>query len=299
MDNRKLCVKHNKVPKVLMIGNGINRTFGFASWDELIEAIRTKDLTGEEKAALENVPYPLQPVILTEDHLGTQMQSISKELSELRAPEAEEEMLRTLAALPVDGILTANYTYELEKALDNQFKCLPARKCKARKTALDGAGKYSTEQLHTYFDVGEYPPVWHIHGEASRHGTMVLGHYYYGKLLAKMQQYISSMMVCYKARNAKGQDFEMRSWLDYFMLGDVYIVGLGMALSELDLWWLVNCKKRNFPNRKVVLYKKDIKPEEKLLAEAYGVIVETDNFEGDYLAYYQWVGDKLSHELTE
>ena len=299
MEIRKLCVEYGRTPKVLMLGNGINRAFGFASWDDLIESIRTKDLTSEEKEALKNVPYPLQPVILTEDRLGTQMRSISKELSDLRAPEAEEEMLRTFATLPVDSILTANYTYELEKALDDQFKCIPARKCTARKAALDGAGKYSTEQLHTYFDAGEHPPVWHIHGEAARHGTMILGHYYYGKLLAKMQQYISSMMVRFKARNAKGLDFEMRSWLDYFMLGDVYIVGLGMALSELDLWWLVNCKKRNFPDRKVVLYKKDIKPEEKLLAEAYGVIVETDSFEGDYPAYYQWVGDKLSHELTE
>ena len=97
MEIRKLCVEYGRTPKVLMLGNGINRAFGFASWDDLIESIRTKDLTSEEKEALKNVPYPLQPVILTEDHLGTQMRSISKELSDLRAPEAEEEMLRTAA----------------------------------------------------------------------------------------------------------------------------------------------------------------------------------------------------------
>ena len=90
---------------------------------------------------------------------------------------------------------------------------------------------------------------------------------------------------------------ELRSWLDYFMLGDVHIVGLGMALSEMDLWWLVNCKKRHFPGRKVILYKPDIKPEEKLLAEAYGVTVNADGFTGDYKAYYSWLCTELEKTL--
>jgi hypothetical protein len=126
---------------------------------------------------------------------------------------------------------------------------------------------------------------------------MVLGHYYYGKLLAKMQQYISSLLSRYNARVAKGQSMNLRSWLDYFMLGDVHIVGLGMALSELDLWWLINCKKRHFPDRQVILYKPDIKPEEKLLAEAYSVTVNTDGFTGDYKAYYNWLCTELERIL--
>ena len=89
----------------------------------------------------------------------------------------------------------------------------------------------------------------------------------------------------------------MRSWLDYFLLGDVHIVGLGMSLSELDLWWLVNCKKRHFPDRTVTLYKPDIRPEEKLLAEAYGVRVNTAGFTGDYKAYYQWLYEELKEKL--
>ena len=297
MEDNKLQLAYGQVPKVLLLGNGINRSYGFASWDELIESIRTKDLSDSEKEGIKNVPYPLQPVILTGDHLGTQMKTISGQLSLLKAATEENEVLHAFASLPVNAILTANYTYELEKALNPNFNCLPGRRCGSRKSAYAESGKYNTEQLHTYFDVDKYPPIWHIHGEAARHNTMVLGHYYYGKLLAKMQQYMSSLLSRYNARGAKGQSMELRSWLDYFMLGDVHIVGLGMALSELDLWWLVNCKKRHFPDRKVILYKPDMKSEEKLLAEAYGVTVNTDGFTGDYKAYYSWLCAELERTL--
>ena len=71
MEHSKLQLAYGQVPKVLLLGNGINRAYGFASWDELIESIRTKDLSDSEKENVKNIPYPLQPVILTGDHLGT------------------------------------------------------------------------------------------------------------------------------------------------------------------------------------------------------------------------------------
>lgn len=293
----RLKIAYNEIPKVLILGNGINRSYDFASWDSLIEAISTKESGEIDREILEKVPYPMQPVILTEDHVGTQMKGISNRLSLLRAPSEEETMLNSFASLPIDSILTTNYTYELEKALDNQFVCMPSRKCKARKVAYTKNGDYSTKHLHTCFVLEDYPPIWHIHGEAARHETMILGHYYYGKLLAKMQQYIPSLIARCKTAKSRQLDISIYSWLDYFMLGDIYIVGLGMALSELDLWWLINCKKRNFPDRKVVLYKPDIYPEEKLMAEAYGVVVETDGHNGDYKAYYKWVCEELSKKL--
>lgn len=294
-----LKLEYGHIPKVLLLGNGINRAFDFASWDDLIKSISTKNLSEDEEICMQNVPYPLQPVILTNDHLGTRMKEISQPLSELRATPNEELLLEKYASLPVDAILTANYTYELEKTLDNTFKCVPGCKCKTRYKAYDGGGEYDTRQLHIYFrPIEEKPSIWHIHGEASRHNTMILGHYYYGKLLSKMQQYVSSLIARSKANNARAQDLKIRSWIDYFMLGDVYIVGLGMALSEMDLWWLINCKKRHFPGTTVTLYKPDIKLEEKLLAEAYGMKVETDGLiNNDYKAYYEWVCKELTNNL--
>ena len=47
-----------------------------------------------------------------------------------------------------------------------------------------------------------------------------------------------------------------KSWLEYFIFGDVYVVGFGMDLSEIDLWWLLNRKKREeLPHGKTVFIK--------------------------------------------
>ncbi len=153
--------------------------------------------------------------------------------------------------------------------------------------------------MQTYFLPEEGGlPIWHIHGEASRPDTMILGHYYYGKLLSKLQQNVSQLIKRHKASQAKEFNLEIHSWLDYFMLGDVYIVGCGMALSELDLWWLVNCKKRNFPDRKTILFKPDIRIEERLLAEAYDVEVDRGEIGTGYREYYRRTAENLKRRMT-
>jgi hypothetical protein len=293
-----LYLSYEKIPKILLLGNGINRAYDYASWDDLIKSISTKSLTSSESEAMKTVPYPLQPVILTNDHVDIQIRKISGSLSAEQAPVTEEKLLRKFAMLPVDAILTTNYTYEMEKALIPEFKCVSGRKCKWRKVAYEDDGKYCKEQLHTYFSAEKYSPtIWHIHGEASRPDTMILGHYFYGKLLAKMQQSVPHIIRRYNVSQSKKQDLKLHSWLDYFMLGDVYIVGCGLALSEIDLWWMVNCKKRNFPNSKIVLYKPDIKPEEKMLADAYGIDVMEGDFNGDFKEYYELICAQLGNAL--
>ena len=79
------------------------------------------------------------------------------------------------------------------------------------------------------------------------------------------------------------------------MLGDVYMVGLGLDISEMDLWWLISCKKLHFPETKVVLFKPDIKPTEKLLAGAYNVeVIEGGLVERDFISYYSWVCNRFA-----
>ncbi len=293
-------IEYGQTPSVLLLGNGINRAYGFASWDGLIRSIQTKKLTKEELKCLNKVPYPLQPIILTEDNVGQQMRECAVELTDLRAPDEEEELLRAYASLPVDTILTTNYTYELEKALIPDFKCYALRFCKARKTTVFNTGKDAKRQLHTYYEYGNERSVWHIHGEAARPDTTVLGHYYYGKNLSKMQQYIPSLISRYRASFSRGKGIECYSWIDYFMTGNVFIVGLGMDLSEFDLWWLVNCKKRHFENTSVVIFKPDITPEQRLLAEAYGIKIKAGGLvDEDYRGYYRYVLKELQQILDK
>jgi hypothetical protein len=302
MPERKHSMKISteKPPRILLLGNGINRAYDFTSWDGLIESLRTKELSEEEKRAVKKVPYPLQPVIMTDDQIDQQMKEIADELSEQKASEEEETLLRRYASLPMDAILTTNYTYEIEKALILKFRCVPRRRCKWRRLAYgkagEQAGDYEKRQFHTYFSAEGYAPsIWHIHGEAARPDTMILGHYYYGKLLAKMQKNSSNIIARYKGCRKRKQAMDIRSWLEYFLIGDVYIVGCGLVLSEMDLWWLINCKKRNFPESKVVLYKPDLTLEERMLADAYGVRIKDGGFTGDYKEYYEKICENLEN----
>ena len=71
---------------------------------------------------------------------------------------------------------------------------------------------------------------------------MILGHYYYANNLAKMRALLQGSSKKY-ATKSKTKTSEFDCWLDSFILGDVYVLGFGFDLSELDLWWLLNRKK--------------------------------------------------------
>ena len=285
---KSLRIEYGYTPNVLLLGNGINRAYDFASWDELIKSIQTKELSKEEENALETMPYPLRPIILTDDHVDEKLKNISCDLSELRAGKEEESVLRSLASLPFDAILTTNYTYELEKAIHSEFKCVSKKKCKNRHVTCDKQGKNATRQLHTYFEgSNENQTIWHIHGEANRPDTMVLGHYFYGKLLSLMQSYVALFQKRYKGNVVREQGMNCYSWIDLFMLGNVYVVGQGLDMSELDLWWLINCKRRHFPETSITLYKTNIPESQRMLCEAYNIrMIRGELKDKDYKSYY-------------
>lgn len=300
MDETKISLEYGKIPKVLLLGNGINRAFNFASWTDLLNHLKEREFSKEEDACLKEVPYPLCPVILTKDHIHSKLKKAALDFTELKAPEDEEQLLRKFLSLPFDAILTTNYTYELEKAIYDKFLCKVGRTNKYRKVAFMSNQRDTVKQLYTYYPgVVKTQSIWHIHGEASRPDTMVLGHYFYGKLLSKMQNHVSNLLRRYKGNTTRKQGMDVHSWIDFFMLSDVYIVAQGLDLSELDLWWLINCKKRHFADRKIFLYKPDIKLQEKLLADAYGIQVITSGLnKEDYAAYYSNLADDLNKHMS-
>ena len=197
--------------------------------------------------------------------------------------------------MPFDCILTPNFTYEIQCAVMPDF--------------VDHAPRYRTHtsavplaekgfMLHTYYDlpVGERTlPLFHIHGEARLPDTVILGHYYYGNLLFCCDEYLTRRApACRYPLWVGGGGMEALSWLDYFILGDVYSLGFGFDTSEMDLWWLLCRKKRERadhgelyffePERKSALTKK-------ALLEAYQakcVTLGVSEPEGkDYRNFYE------------
>ena len=151
-------------------------------------------------------------------------------------------MYNKLLDLPVTDILTTNYSYELETAAldcnvtEKQIKKLAHHTAQVSRCEIRG-------RFFTYNQLPNDKRVWHIHGEARTPDSMVLGHYFYGNTVARMKAYLEQYGGLYSHYQKQGQDKPLRSWLDAFILGDVYVLGFGFDLSEFDLWWLLNRKK--------------------------------------------------------
>lgn len=229
-------------PRVLLLGNGINRAFDSDSWDDLLNSIdcrADKYDIGEFRC-----PETLKAVLVTEDNVDSALSGKKEALADLgsQKPEKQLELLRRLLAMNFDHILTTNYSYELETAAlgkdgisENTLKRIQRHTSEVKRCE-------ASFMLHTFNETrfrGGTQKIWHIHGEARKPDSMVLGHYYYGLLMGKMLELNKKRRNSYSSR-----DFEILSWTDAFILGDVYILGYGFGFAESDMWWLLNRKKR-------------------------------------------------------
>jgi len=250
----KLFIKAHETPKVLLLGNGLNRCFGGMSWTDLIYKFPNGQIIPQGS----NIPMPMQIILATDGEVSTNLQK-EKESMYGSVPNKEfSQVLNSLLSICFDDILTTNYSYELEQVIlgNNQVSNHILKNLSSHTSAVSQTDvKYL---LHSFNKVKDNR-IWHIHGEARKPDSIIIGHYYYGKLLWKIQSHIDKKCVgnnsYLKCRN-HGRNISIDSWVDPFILGDVYVLGFGFDLSELDLWWLLNRKKKEKanPHGKVYFY---------------------------------------------
>lgn len=233
--------KENTYPQVLLLGNGINQLNGGASWNDFLRAIATKKEIVNGIISVEDLkcPEPLKAILVTEDHVDVAMRDYCSRIAFQGQSEQVCKLYRKLLTIGFDDVLTTNYTYELEIAASNSrgMNRYQIEKLMRHTDAVKHADKKYL--LHTYNQLTVYGctnRVWHIHGEARKPESTVLGHYYYGNLLCKIKE-------CLHRRNYS-ESKEIKSWVDSFIVGDVYVLGFGFGFSEMDLWWLLNRKAR-------------------------------------------------------
>ena len=284
-------IKYGTTPKILLLGNGINKAFEKDSWDELLKKIACKTFSADEWELIKKAPYPLQTVMITNDTVDVSIKNhIVDTMLNQSTESGQADLINQLVSLPFDAILTTNYSYEIEKTMDENFYCKSKQRSKYRKVISKGNKSEDQFGLFKCMNI-DNQTIWHIHGEAGLPDSMVLGHYYYGKLLSCIQHYVGRRMVYYKSCIKRKADIIPQSWIDYFMFSDVYIVGLGLDLSEIDLWWLINCKKRNaFLQGGIRYFEANMNDEKnyakKLLADAYGMKIYTEQVSNDgYISY--------------
>lgn len=284
-------------PKVLLTGNGLHRAFENDDWDKLLREIAQDRYTDKEWAEIRKLPYPQMAIVATGNHVGDGMEAASEKYIQLLPKPGEKQLLAKAVSCGFDAVLTTNYSYEIEKALIPSFQVLRHRPSKYRRKTCKDKPRGENNALYQYIFASNGAsekdlPIWHIHGEAALPDTMIIGHYYYGKLLSRIQSYCAGTIQRYKIAEKYGGMFYPRSWVDYILFGNVFIVGQGMDQSELDLWWLMDCKKRNGKGD-VILYKPDIPEAQKMLAEACGVKVKTCVRPLSYEEYYEGVFEEL------
>ena len=109
----------------------------------------------------------------------------------------------------------------------------------------------------------------------------------------------------YKTCLKQNRAFTPLSWIDYFLIGDVYIFGLSMSLSEEDLWWLLACKQRLFPETKTIYYSSEEKIDKdiKKMLIAYNAEPKTDisisECKNDYNNYYIKIIEDINAKIND
>lgn len=232
-------------PQVLLLGNGVNRAFGGGSWGQLIRDISCNDALPEDCAL--HLPMPLRAILVTGDNVSVQLRRAGDILYGKLGDPGHVEMLQRLLEMNFDHILTTNFSYELEQAAQPDLR-LSDQRLRHMMRHTDGRRQAEAKYLFYTYGVldwrGKQGKVWHIHGEGRKPDSMVLGHYDYASLLEKISSYVRGEESRYRREQGRGESVRVRSWADAFLFGDVYVLGFGFDVSEFDLWWLLNRKKR-------------------------------------------------------
>lgn len=268
-------------PQVLLLGNGLNRAFGGENWSKAIESIwKNKAVL---HADVKGVPFPLQTVIGTEDKVEEVLKRKPQFMYGLENLDEIKTPLSRLLTLNFDHILTTNYSYEIERVMIPTIDC-GGNAC-ARFLAHTGDCKRAESKhlIHAYNQIdycGHTNRVWHIHGEARKPSSVVIGHYNYGKLLDQYIKELDDRKNIQYERQQSGKAPAISSWLDVFIMGDVYVLRFGFDFSEFDLWWRLNRKKREKAEcGRTVLYEPSYGNEVKhALLDTYGVEVKSLGF---------------------
>jgi len=242
-----------KKSNTLFIGNGFSRAIfkETPSWSDLINA----------QGGIDNY------TILYEMRLLDEVQNVKDEdkvkdrlVEKIKASFSLEKLNKDVCCLNEFGnflrennvrdIITTNY--------DNGIEILLRELCDYTQETGDETGSETVYSVRTHKEFVNAATrhsvrLWKIHGDLDRIKSVTLGFDQYCGALAKIESYIKgtyeshegeiTCKVPMKEKCMTGK-FDELSWVELFFNSNVYIVGFGMAFSEIDIWWLINKRAR-------------------------------------------------------
>lgn len=278
-----------RYPQVLLAGNGLVRKYGY-SWHDFITKCVKKadDINKYTKGESFQIPNTILSIALIDCNDKIRHDRYEDSLKQLTYK--ENPFIDKIINLPFDSILTTNYTYDIEYAIKGNY---PGLSNEAKNNYAHAVKKDAKYLIHTYNEFKDYPPIWHIHGEARRKSSLILSHEEYARLINKIVEYSNSRKNDYEKYH---NDVDMQSWVDYFILGDLYILGFGFDYTEFDLWWLINRRMREKaktgkiyfyePKSDGNYYKQNAMKKMGINVETLGMEIISDNDSSKYDDFY-------------
>lgn len=161
----------------------------------------------------------------------------------------KKSVYRRLFDLGIREFITTNYDYSIE-----------------RTAVPDFVHKYTTrEQLYSKYrkQKADYIVVHHVHGECAYPSSICLGYEHYAGTLEKIRSFLTESTST-KDKNDPhkfrlydvlvGLEKAEDSWLYRFFTEDIYFLGFGLDVSELDLWWLITYRAKLIRENKIPIH---------------------------------------------
>lgn len=226
-----------------MFGNGINLLGGGRTWNELLLDISEKQFMPPISSNTLKYEYIILPQdeitdvnVVTSDghHIKTSdgklwsvivntENNLKRNLCLELKKQAPSYFYSKLANLKANHFITTNYELFLNKIfIDIGY---------SKKTICDNDNKLYN---HEVFESNDHTvSVWNIHGDVKHEPSIMLGLSDYCKYVSAIDTYLNSSV-----------DKSERCWIDLLFNSDVYILGLGMAYEEIDIWNVLTTRMR-------------------------------------------------------
>lgn len=247
-------------PQSILFGNGLNLlSEGIPSWDDLLKEIAKESLdshipnTLKYEAIILKQPYRDSPVrLLTKDGMLFLTSDekvllasdeviefkLKKDIAERVSEFEPNDIYSMVSELPVEHFMTTNYDNTLIKLRgDNAIKSMNRRE-----------QTYSIRRHYTLIDGQQY---WPIHGNVDSPRSIMLGFDHYCGALSKVENYVKGGYEMPEVGRipsiTKRLEEKIKvtySWIDLFFCSDVHIIGQGLDYAEMDLWWILNRRRR-------------------------------------------------------
>jgi len=277
-------------PQVLLVGNGITRAYNDDfKWEKLIGNLKKDNNVSFDTIGLP--PNTIYATIMTAIDDKDRTNSLLKEFENYKYN--HNPLIDKLLDISFDAILTTNYTYDFEEQLHPGFSHYSNNS--KNKNFTQFIQKDSKYLLHTFNNIKKGEKnfnIWHIHGELRRPSSLILTHDNYARLIGKILEHNKLNRDNYSRYY---NELHIHSWIDYLLIGDVYIIGSGFDFAEFDLWWFLSRRLREkAPTGTITYFAANEKDKRKLSALKLLDVKNKEYNDNNYIRCYEQAIEDMS-----